>query len=58
MSLKVFTGNSDNTGIVYGWLTAPVRARFVRLRATDASGDQICVRMELYGSKDSKGIRA
>ena len=56
ISTKVFTGNTDNTGIVYAWLTAPTRARFVRFRASDVSGDHICVRMEYYGSRDSQGI--
>ena len=56
MSLKVFTGNTDNTGIVYAWLTAPTRARFVRFRASDVSGAHICVRMEYFGSRDSQGI--
>ena len=52
----MFTGNTDNIGIVYAWLTAPTRARFVRFRASDVSGAHICVRMEYYGSRDSQGI--
>ena len=52
----MFTGNTDNNGIVYDWLTVPINAQFVRFRASDVSGNHICVRLEFYGSKDSKGM--
>eukprot|EP00794_Sanderia_malayensis_P007980 gene7980-8837_t len=49
---QIFTGNSDNTGIVYNWLAVPTRARYVRFRATDVQGLHICARLEYYGSID------
>ena len=52
----MFTGNTNNNGIVYNWLTVSARARFVRFRATDVSGNHICARLEFYGSKDSQGM--
>ena len=52
----MFTGNTNNIGIVYNWLTAPTRVRFVRFRATDVSGNHICVRLEFYGGRDSQGM--
>ena len=55
--LQIFTGNVDNTGIVYNWLSVPTKARFVRFRASDVSGTHICVRLEFYGSIDSKGMK-
>ena len=51
-----FTGNTDNNGIVYNWLTAPTRVHFVRFRATSISGNHICVRLEFFGARDSQGI--
>eukprot|EP00794_Sanderia_malayensis_P017289 gene17289-19017_t len=49
-----FTGNSDNTGIVYNWLAIPTRARYVRFRATDINGLLICARLEYYGAANDQ----
>ena len=55
--LQVFTGNINNNDIVYNWFSYPTKARFVRFRASDVSGTHICVRLEFYGSIDSKGMK-
>ena len=56
ITFQEYTGNINNNGIVYNWLSVPTKARFVRFRASDVSGTHICVRLEFYGNIDSKGM--
>ncbi|XP_057313253.1 receptor-type tyrosine-protein phosphatase F-like [Hydractinia symbiolongicarpus] len=55
---KKFTGNVDNTNVVYNWFTKSMVATHVRLYATRIKLDHdrlahACVRMELYGCLQS-----
>ncbi|XP_022786853.1 lactadherin-like [Stylophora pistillata] len=45
---KVFDGNTDQNTVVYHFLNAPIKARYIRFRPVTWSG-HISMRVELYG---------
>ncbi|XP_057314370.1 receptor-type tyrosine-protein phosphatase S-like isoform X2 [Hydractinia symbiolongicarpus] len=54
---KKFTGNVDNTNVVYNWFITSMVATHVRLYATRVHTDDkdpICLRMELYGCSENE----
>ena len=52
---QIFRGNTDVSTIV-GHVLHPIMARYIIVHPGYATGDNVCMRLELYGCVTEKGL--
>ena len=53
---QIFRGNTDVSTIVRHDLDPTIMARYIRVHPGYATGNNVCMRLELYGCVTEKGL--